>query len=187
MTMADDIEKKGDTKKNVLILQYYNQVGEVNNYYGDAASKDNLAEASADKVKRQELIRTNKVLKLSYAPNDRGLDVLRLFRFIEKHFVDDIIFVYEWVALRRFLERNKLLNDCNNGDFAAHMNQKEWYEHAKAPCKANEMNTYNFLSQSPEKWVTETIPPKSRATVSGLNRLYKVYHELEDNKSELNM
>lgn len=74
MNMADNIEKKGN-HNYAMIWNYYNHVGEVKNYFG-AASKDDLTESNADKIKRQELISTNKVLKLSFAPNDRMVDVL---------------------------------------------------------------------------------------------------------------
>ena len=90
--------------------------------------------------------------------------------------------------MRRFLERNKLLTDCDNGTFAKHMNQEEWFGYAKEKnksCVANEMNTYNFLPQSSETWTGYSIPINSRATESGIKRLYQVYHELEDNKMEL--
>lgn len=183
--MADDIEKKGGNNNFAMIWNFYNQVKEVHNHFGEAASQDDLAESNADKQKRLELIRTNKVLKLNGAPNDRKPDILKLFRFIQKYFIGSITHKYEWFALRRFLERNKLLEDCDNSSFATHMNQKEWYAHADKSCEPNEMNIYNFLPQSPEKWLEEPIPVKSRATKSGIKRLYQVFHELEDNKSEL--
>lgn len=186
MIMADDVEKKGGTNNYAVIWNYYNQVGEVNNYFGGAGSVDDLGEPNADKMKRQELIRTNKVLKLSYAPNDRGLDVLRLFRFIDKYFVNGIRHKYEWYALRRFLDKNKLLLPCDNVLFAEHMNQGEWYKHAEKSCEANEMNIYNFLNTiMPDGWLNCEIPYGSKATPSSLQRLYTCFHELEDNKAEL--
>ncbi len=184
MNMADNIEKKGNNNY-AMIWNYYNHVGEVKNYFG-AASKDDLAESNADKIKRQELIRTNKVLKLSFAPNDRMVDILSLFRFIEKYFVNGIRHKYEWYALRRFLDKNKLLKLCDNVLFAEHMNQKTWYKHASKSCEPNEMNIYNFLNEiMPEGWLNCQIPYGSKATSSSLQRLYICYHELEDNKAEL--
>lgn len=184
MNMADNIEKKGN-HNYAMIWNYYNHVGEVKNYFG-AASKDDLTESNTDKIKRQELISTNKVLKLSFAPNDRMVDVLNLFRFIEKYFVNGIRHMYEWYALRRFLDKNKLLQLCDNVLFAEHMNQKAWYEHASKSCEPNEMNIYNFLNEiMPEGWLNCQIPYGSKATPSSLQRLYICYHELEDNKAEL--
>ena len=180
--MADDngMKHQGHTNQYALVWNYYNQVKEVHNHFGEAASRDDLAETDADKRKRLELTRTNKVLRLE------GVDVLRLFRFIEKHFVRDVAHKYEWYALRRFLERNKYLEACDNKAFAEHMNQEEWYGHAKKGCDNNEINTYNFLvSVVPDRWPDSQIPYGSKATPSGLKRLYEVFHELEDNKGEI--
>ena len=166
MNMADNIEKKGN-HNYAMIWNYYNHVGEVKNYFG-AASKDDLTESNADKI------------------NDRMVDVLNLFRFIEKYFVNGIRHKYEWYALRRFLDKNKLLQLCDNVLFAEHMNQKAWYEHASKSCEPNEMNIYNFLNEiMPEGWLNCQIPYGSKATPSSLQRLYICYHELEDNKAEL--
>lgn len=184
--MEDDNKKvpKGGNQY-AMIWNYYNHVGEVKNYFG-AASKDDLAETDADKRKRQELLKTNMVLKVDVPANDRGIDILKLYRFIQKYFVDDISHKYEWYALRRFLDRNKLLQACDNVEFANHMNQKEWYGHAKKSCEANEMNIYNFLqSTAPEGWPDYQIPYGSRATEQGLKQLYQSFHALEDNKSEI--
>ena len=184
--MEDDNKKvtKGGNQY-AMIWNYYNHVGEVKNYFG-AASKDDLAETDADKRKRQELLKTNLVLKVDPPANDRGIDILKLYRFIQKYFVDDISHKYEWYALRRFLDRNKLLQACDNVEFANHMNQKEWYGHAKKSCEANEMNNYNFLqSTAPAGWLDCQIPYGSKATTQGLKLLYKSFHALEDNKSEI--
>jgi hypothetical protein len=186
--MAEDneIKKQGGGNNYAMIWNYYNQVGEVKNYFGEAASKDDLAEPYADKQKRQELLRTNRVLRLNFAPNDRMIDVLRLFRFTEKYFVEEIKFKYEWYALRRFLEKHKLLLDCDNVAFAEQMNRKEWYGHAHKSCEPNEMNNYNFLKDiTPEMWLSTKIPIGSNATKSALNGLYRCYYELENNKEEL--
>lgn len=186
--MEDDNKKmsKGGNNQFAMIWNYYNHVDEVKNYFGGAASKDDLAETDADKLKRQELLRTNMVLKVDAPANDKGIDILKLFRFIQKYFVDDISHKYEWYALRRFLDRNKLLQACDNVAFAKHMNQKEWFAHAKKSCEANEMNTYNFLlSTAPDNWPDCQIPYGSKATTQGLKQLYKSFHALEDNKKEI--
>lgn len=186
--MADekDLEKKGNTNQYAMIWNYYNHVGEVKNYFGGAASKDDLAEPDADKQKRQALIKTNKLLKLDGAPNDRKVDILKLYRFINKYFVGEIAHKYEWYALRRFLERNKLLIMCDNVEFAEHMNQEEWFGYAKKPCESNEMNIYNFLNSTPpDNWLEYDIPYGSRATKAALKSLYLRFRELEDNKAEL--
>ena len=179
-----------DKNKNVnqyaMIWNYYGHVENVHNHFEGAASKEDLAESSSDKAKRDRLTKTNDILKVGQGAGEGGVDILKLYRYIEKYFVSEIVYKYEWYALRRFLERNKLLRDCDNVAFANHMNQKEWFAHAKKSCEANEMNTYNFLASTPpDGWLSVDIPFGSKATQSAVSRIYKCFYELEDNKKEL--
>ena len=87
MAEDKDIEKQGNTNQFAMIWNYYNHVDNVHNHFGGAASKDDLAEPDTDKLKRTKLMKTNKVLRLDGQGHDRMVDILKLYRFIQKYFV----------------------------------------------------------------------------------------------------
>lgn len=138
-------------------------------------------------VKKREALKQFNTI-LDFQPNGKNIDAYYLYIFIEEHFVSRIQFVHEWVALRFFLEKHHILKQCTVKDFAELMNREEWFSNASKPCKANEINTYNFLSGSnADKWLGESIPFGSKATKKSINRIYRAYQELEINKGEIGL
>ena len=108
------------------------------------------------------------------------VDILKLYRFVDEYFVSEIKHKYEWYALRRFLERYSLLKNCDNEQFAAQMNSKEWFAHSKHSCEANEMNYYNYLnSLQPEQWLDKDVQLGSRATKRSVANIYRTHANLE--------
>lgn len=80
----------------------------------------------------------NKILKKNH--NGKPLNFLKLHKTIEKVFVSEIKFGYEWFALWRILFDMKLLEDTTLTAFADQMNK--WYPKAKKSCNADNMGDY---------------------------------------------
>ena len=148
----------------------------------DEHQKLPLSEEKIDKEKAQRLLATNVVIKLSEDEEQQKMELLRLYKFIKKHFVVNIRHKYEWYALKRFLDKYNLLKECDNEQFACQMNNKEWFGNleAKLQCSANEMNTYNYLKadKSSNTWIEKEIPGGSRASKRAVERIYLKYEDL---------
>lgn len=182
----DDEKRKATIKQLAVILNYKPQIEHQHIHYGGKEQQNQVEESDADKNKRQKLIATNTVIRTENKEGQTIVDLLDLYQYIDKRFVGDITFKYEWYALRRFLEKMNLLRECDNEQFAAQMNHVEWFAHAKKTCEANEMNTYNFLNDTkPSQWCDKEIPIGSKATSKGVGNIYKVYENLMLYKEEI--
>ena len=146
----------------------------------------NPPESDEDKEKRELLLRSNSIFDIQKM-RVKGIDILRLHSFINKHFIDDNMKAYYWYALRQYLEKlDILLDNCTNVAFEEQMNKSEWFKDAPKPCSDNAMNYYNFLNGKHHSlWLKVDIPGGSRATHMGLRKIYNVYSELELNEKEL--
>lgn len=130
----------------------------------------------------QRLLATSVVFKLSEDEEQQKKELLRLYKFIKNRFVENIKHKYEWYALRRFLDKYNLLNECDNEEFASQMNKEEWFGYLKneLQCSAYSMNTYNYLrdEKSSNNWIDKAIPEGSRASKSAVKRIYLRYENL---------
>ena len=122
------------------------------------------------------------MFKLSEDEEQQKKELLRLYKFIKNRFVENIKHKYEWYALRRFLDKYNLLNECDNEEFASQMNKEEWFGYLKneLQCSAYSMNTYNYLrdEKSSNNWIDKAIPEGSRASKSAVKRIYLRYENL---------
>ena len=182
--------QRGNTTNNFYapVGQYIEHVDKIEAHFDkdmgmqvkNANDKEETPEPDADEIKRQKLLISNTIVRLNTQTGKPGVDLLKLYRFIDRYFVSEISKAYEWYALRRFLEKYHLLRECNNEEFAAQMNHAEWFAHAEKKCQAKEMNTYNFLnSVMPDKWTDTSTPVNSKATLRSLSNIYKKYQDLE--------
>ena len=164
-------------------------VASQNNFFGDQfVPKDaaNGTNGDADDEKRKRLMATNTIIRTHTKSGQQAVDLLRLYRFIDRYFASEIEFKYEWYALRRFLEKYNLLRECDNEQFAGQMNNKEWFGSLEKRCEANEMNYYNYLSSvHPDKWVETEIPRGGRATKRSVSKVYLTYSNLELYKDQI--
>ena len=164
-------------------------VASQNNFFGDQFVPKNAvngSNADADEEKRQKLMATNTVIRTQTKSGDQAVDLLKLYMFIKSFFASEIEFKYEWYALRRFLEKYNLLRECDNEQFAAQMNDKEWFGSLEKCCEANEMNYYNYLNAVyPDSWVETEIQMGSRATKRSVTKIYKTFSNLELYKNQI--
>jgi hypothetical protein len=116
----------------------------------------------------------------------KGIDILDLYRYIGKYFISDDMKAYQWYALRRFLEKLDIIDNCTNVIFKKQMNHQSWFYDAPRKCSDNEMNNYNFLKgKQPDNWSTIDIPSGSRASKLGVRNNYLAYSNLILNVNEL--
>lgn len=145
----------------------------------------NPPESDEDKELRDKLLRSNTILDIQKM-QDKGIDILKLYKYIKIHFINDDMKAYLWYALRRFLEKLDILLDCTNVDFEKQMNKSEWFNNVPKPCSDNEMNNFNFLNgKHSSLWLSADIPGGSRASKSGLRNVFNAYSDLELNVKEL--
>ena len=134
---------------------------------------------------RKLLIASNTIFNLAKL-KEKGIDILRLYQFIDEHFVQKMQNVYQWFALRCFLKDLGVLNDCTNVDFCNQMNHQDWFSHATLHCSDNEMNTYNFLAEIHySTWIGQEIPMGSRASKAAIKKIYRIYSDMDLCKEEL--
>ncbi len=146
----------------------------------------NASENNPEESLRQVLLSNNSIIRHYTESGQKVVDLLLLYRFIDKYFIDGISFKYEWYALRRFLEKYELLRDCNNEEFARQMNSNVWFAYAKKSCEANEMNNYSFLNDvQPDRWLAKQLPVGGNATKKGVSKIYTTFNNLELHKEEL--
>ncbi len=178
-------EDKTVTNQYAFIWNYNAHVDHQHNYMGGKPEREK-AETDADKEERILLLATNTIIRTQTQSGQQTVDLLKLYRFVDKYFVSEITYKYEWYALRRYLEKYRLLMDCDNEQFAGQMNKEEWFAHSLKSCEANEINIYNFLNDiQPELWCNTDIPLGSRATKHSVRILYKTYSNLEIYKDQL--
>ena len=187
MTNNDDMGKQQHTTQNqYAFIWNYNAYVEHQHNYGGGKPVDDVAEKDADNEKRRLLLATNAVIRTQTPSGRPTVDLLKLYRFVDRHFVSEIAFKYEWYALRRFLEKYRLLRDCDNERFAAQMNDDAWFRHSPKSCEAKEMNSYNYLNnKQPDTWCSTDIQLGSKATKKSVANVYKAYSNLELYKDEL--
>lgn len=182
----DNDKKKATIKQLAVILNFQPKIEHQHIHYGGEAQQNQTEESDADKDKRQKLLATNTVIRTENKEGRTIVDLLILYQYVDKRFVGEINFKYEWYALRRFLEKMNLLRECDNEQFAAQMNHVEWFPLSKKKCEANEMNIYNFLNDAkPSQWCDKEIPIGSRATSKGVGNIYKAYENLMLYKEEI--
>ena len=134
----------------------------------------------ADAEKRKRLMATNTVIRNQTQSGTSAVDLLKLYKFIDRYFVSEITSKYEWYALRRFLEKYRLLRDCDNKQFASQMNHEEWFAHSPKSCEANEMNYYSYLNgKHPERWLDTPLQQGTKATRKSVAKIYKTFANLE--------
>lgn len=175
-------ERKLDEEQWLL---FFRRIFEIEEYDRWIEELKNPPESDEDKEKRKILLCTNSIFDIQKI-QEKGFDILRLYKFIKEHFINDDMKVYFWYALRRFLEKLDILLECTNVDFMDQMNKSEWFKDAPKQCSDNEMNNYNFLNDKHSSlWLTTDIPGGSRVTKSGLRNIYNVYSDLELNEDDL--
>lgn len=155
--------------------------------YVDFSSHSKQAGEGTEKAKR--LVETNTIFKIPVKYQKEPQRYLFImFNFIKSFFIGgpndgyEIKNKYEWYALRRFLDKYKLISDCDNETFAKQMNNMEWFGYLKTElqCAANEMNTYNYLKDThPTQWIEKDIPVGSRATGKSVRKILNTYNNLE--------
>jgi hypothetical protein len=155
--------------------------------YVDFSSLSKQAGEGTEKAKR--LVETNTIFKIPVKyQKEPERYLLIMFNFIKSFFIGgpndgyEIKNKYEWYALRRFLDKYKLISDCDNETFAKQMNHMEWFGYLKTElqCAANEMNTYNYLKDThPTQWIVKDIPVGSRATGKSVRKILNTYNNLE--------
>ena len=183
--MSKDDDKKPTVNQWAWILNYQPTIKEQHIHMGDK-SAEKQHKVNADDEKRKRLTATNTVIRIHTQSGKLAVDLLKLYRFIDRHFASEIEFKYEWYALRRFLEKYNLLRECDNKQFAKQMNNQEWFGSLKKRCEANEMNYYNYLNEVlPDKWVETEIQLGSRATKRSVAKVYNTYSNLELYKEQL--
>jgi hypothetical protein len=182
----EDEKDQQQTVNQYAMIWMYNAHVEHQYNYGGGMPFGETAKANADDEKRERLMATNTVIRTQTQSGKQTVDLLRLYKFIDRYFASEIIHKYEWYALRRFLEENNLLRECDNEQFAEQMNNKEWFGSLEKRCEANEMNYYNYLnSVHPEKWVDTEIQLGSRATKRSVSNVYKTYSNLKLYKEQI--
>lgn len=183
--MSKEDDKKHTVNQWAWILNYQPNIKEQHIHLRDK-SAEVQQETNEDEEKRKRLIATNTVIRTQTESGKPVLDLLRLYRFIDRYFASEIEFKYEWYALRRFLEKYNFLRECDNEQFAKQMNNQEWFGSLKKRCEANEMNYYTFLNAvNPEKWVDTELQRGGRATKKSVARVYKTYSNLELYKDQI--
>lgn len=166
-------------------FSFFRGIFEIEEYDRWIEELRNPAESDEDKELRDKLLRSNTILDIQKM-QDKGIDILKLYKYIKIHFINDDMKAYLWYALRRFLEKLDILLDCTNVDFEKQMNKSEWFNNVPKPCSDNEMNNYNFLNgKHSSLWLSTDIPAGNRATPSGLRNVYNTYSDLEINVKEL--
>ena len=143
-------------------------------------------ESPSAQQKLRELEESNMIFRTEWADGRGKVNLLEVYQFIRMNFYDHLQFKYDWYALRRFLDRYRLLRECNNVEFSDQMNHPAWFEDDRKACNANEMNNYSFLNDShPEDWLDKERPLGSKASPRAIRRLYKLYQTLDMEKSDL--
>ena len=99
------------------ILNFKPQIKEQHIHIGNR-SAEVQQETKADEEKRNKLIATNTVIRTQSKSGKQTIDLLKLYKYIDRHFASEIEHKYEWYALRRFLEKYNLLRECDNEKFA---------------------------------------------------------------------
>lgn len=180
-----DNEEKQVYNQLAFILNYQPTIDQQHIHIGEK-SADVKQETRSDDEKRKRLEASNTIFRTQTNSGKQVLDLLKLYRFIDRYFVSEITHKYEWYALRRFLEKYNLLRDCDNVQFAKQMNHEAWFGSLEKKCEANEMNYYNYLnSLPPEVWVDTEIQLGSRATKRSVEKVYRIYSNLELYKDQI--
>ena len=183
--MSKEEDNKNVYNQIAWILNYQPQIKEQHIHVGDKSAEVHQ-ETKDDDEKRNKLIATNTIIRTETQSGKQTIDLLRLYRFIDKHFASEIEHKYEWYALRRFLEKYNLLRECDNERFAEQMNKKEWFGSLKKRCEANEMNYYNYLNKlHPDEWIDAEIQLGSRATPRSVTNIYRTFSNLELYKEQI--
>ena len=183
--MSKDDDKKPTVNQWAWILNYQPKIEHQHIHMGEK-SAEVQQETNAEDEKRKRLVATNTVIKTQTQSGQQAIDILKLFNFIDRYFASEITYKYEWYALRRFLEKYNLLRECDNEQFAGHMNNTEWFGALEKRCEANEMNYYNYLnSVHPDKWAETEIQLGSRATKKSVSNVYRTYSNLELYKDQI--
>ncbi len=180
-------EKQESAVYNQLafILNYQPTIEQQHIHVGERSPKVEQ-ETNTDVEKRKRLEASNTVIRTQTKSGQPTIDLLRLYRFIDRYFASEIEHKYEWYALRRFLEKYNLLRECDNVQFAEQMNHEVWFGSLEKRCEANEMNYYNYLkSVHPDKWVETDIQMGSRATKRSVANVYRTYTNLELYKDQI--
>ena len=183
--MSKDDDKKPTVNQWAWILNYQPTIKEQHIHMGDKSAEGHQ-ESNVDKEKREKLIATNTIIRTQTQSGKMVIDLLKLYKFINRFFASEIEYKYEWYALRRFLEKYDLLRACDNEQFAKQMNNNEWFGCLEKQCEANEMNYYTFLNKvDPERWVDTELQRGGRATKRSVAKVYKTYSNLELYKEHL--
>ena len=183
--MSKDNDKKPTINQWAWILNYQPTINEQHIHMEEKTAESQQVTRD-DEEKQKRLVATNTVIRTQTQSEQLAIDILKLYHFIEKRFVSEIAYKYEWYALRRFLEKYYLLRDCDNEQFAAQMNNQEWFGACKKLCEANEMNYYNYLnSVHPDQWMETDIPLGGRATKRSVEKMYNTYAHLELYKDQI--
>ena len=143
LKMSKEDDKKPPVNQWAWILNYQPKIEHQHIHMGDK-SADVQPETKADEEKRKRLMATNTVIRTHTQSGKPTTDIMKLYNFIDKYFAGEISHKYEWYALRRFLEKHRLLRECNNEEFAAQMNHADWFAHAEKKCQAKDYRFTNF-------------------------------------------
>jgi len=90
MTNNDDMGKQQHTTQNqYAFIWNYNAYVEHQHNYGGGKPVDDVAEKDADNEKRRLLLATNAVIRTQTPSGRPTVDLLKLYRFVDRHFVAD--------------------------------------------------------------------------------------------------
>ena len=186
--MGEKGRNDGPTVVNQMafILNYQPHIEHQHNYSGGMTDAEDTKKDDADEEKRKRLMSTNSVVRTQTQSGASAIDLLKLYRFVDRYFVSEITSKYEWYALRRFLEKYRLLRDCDNKQFASQMNHEEWFAHSRKSCEANDMNYYSYLNGiHPDSWLDTPLQQGTNATRKSVAKIYKTFANLELYKDSL--
>jgi hypothetical protein len=123
-----------------------------------------------------------------YAVDGHAVDQVKLYKWINTHFVPRITKAYEWFALWRVLRDKKLFEEGQDKaqGFADQMNS--WFPDAAVHCSAGEVNRFKrgYLGSTPHTlWEKGAFlrSKEEKQTTDGYNNLDKLCSTLEESFS----
>lgn len=115
--------------------------------------------------------------------NGSVVSFTKLKNFLFDHAVSSISFKNVWFGIYLFALNHQLLKETSLNKFEEQMNKTEWFGFLveRKKCSADSMGDYNFMVDLPKiKWSDNNIIPSgSKGTYTGLNRIVRMYGNLE--------
>lgn len=143
----------------------------------EEAEEDDDEEPQDTSGRKREIFR--------YAVEGHAVDPVKLYKWINTHFVPRITKAYEWFALWRVLRDKKLFEEGQDKaqGFADQMNS--WFPDAAVHCSAGEVNRFKrgYLGSTPHAlWEKGAFlrSKEDKQTIDGYNNLDKLCTILEE-------